>query len=372
MSDKRHISSRADVPPVSHPRIELLTAVAAVTYLHDKGHPIAVPSPLPSYGRGEGQGEVRVLREARLKPETLNFEPDISFAIRIPHSAFYNRAFTLIEMLTVISIIAIIAALTVPVLKNFGKSDITISASRQLLDDIGRARQLAMSQRTTVYMVFVPTNFWGTSTMFSGGLNPAQGAVATNVLGLQLTGYTYLADGAIGDQPGQHQWHYLAPWQSLPEGAYIPLWKFYNSVSPGQTFNFSDPVNNSVYFNINAFTNNNLFPFPTQDATNLPVYTQIYLPYIAFNYLGQLCTYSGQLLTSQNGIVDQDYTGGGIDIPLAQGSLVTDKDPTSRMLLVGPPQVVENPPGNATNISYNVVHIDPLTGRATLLYHKMQ
>ena len=63
-------------------------------------------------------------------------------------------------MLVVISILGIIAALTIPAIKNFGKSDINISASRQMLDGVARARQLAISQRTTVYMVFVPTNFW--------------------------------------------------------------------------------------------------------------------------------------------------------------------------------------------------------------------
>ena len=60
----------------------------------------------------------------------------------------------------VIAILGILAAMTVPVLKNFAKSDATLGASRQLLDGVARARQLAISHRTTVYMVFVPTNFW--------------------------------------------------------------------------------------------------------------------------------------------------------------------------------------------------------------------
>jgi hypothetical protein len=188
---------------------------------------------------------------------------------------------------------------------------------------------------------------------------------------MQLAGYTFMAYGAVGDQPGQQQWHYLAPWQSLPDGTYIPMWKFYNpnATTAVPYFNFSDPVNASAYFNINPFATNNTFPFPTQDATN----NFVVLPYIAFNYLGQLTTPSGQLFTPQlqNGIGDQDYTGSGVDIPLAQGSVVYGKDGTTRMLEVGSPQITENPPGNTTNISYNIVHIDPLTGRATLLYHKI-
>ena len=81
-------------------------------------------------------------------------------AFSLQPSAFACSAFTLIELLVVIAILGIMAALTVPVLKNFAKSDATLGASRQLLDGVARARQLAISQRTTVYMVFVPTNFW--------------------------------------------------------------------------------------------------------------------------------------------------------------------------------------------------------------------
>ena len=44
--------------------------------------------------------------------------------------------------------------------KNLGKSNAALSASRQMLDAVGRARQLAIANHTTVYMVFVPANFW--------------------------------------------------------------------------------------------------------------------------------------------------------------------------------------------------------------------
>ena len=295
-------------------------------------------------------------------------------------------AFTLIEMLAVIAIIGIIAAFALPVFKNFGKGDTSVSASRQLLDDVGRARQLAMSDRTTVYMVFLSTNFW---TPVSGALDPDgplfsafptylntnQIQAANNLLDKQLTSYTYMAYGALGDQPGQHQWHYLAGWQSLPDGVYIPLYKFFNQ-NPPVPYNFSDPSvtpnypNPPYQFSINAFTVTNTFPFPTADS---PAAAQfgITLPYIAFNYLGQLSDYSGNMLTSQN--EDQDFAGGGIDIPLVQGSVMPDLDPNTRALLHnGPPQINEMPPGNGTNSAYVVIHIDPLTGRATMEHHKMQ
>ena len=273
-------------------------------------------------------------------------------------------AFTLIELLVVIAILGILAGLAVPALKNLGKANVQTSASRQLLDDIGRARQLAINDHTTVYMVFVTTNFWipPSGADWVDPLNNTQKAAVTNLLDLQMNGYTFIAYGALGDQPGQHQWHYLAPWQSLPQNFIIAPWKFtyYGAATP-QYFSFNDSINNNP-FRIYPFDFTNNIPFPTETNVN----NQIYLPYIAFNYLGQLVSPSTN---------DYDVSGNGADIPLAQGSVAYALDPSTKMPTlnpVGANAVAESPVGNSTNITYNIVHIDALTGRATLEYHQVQ
>jgi len=155
---------------------------------------------------------------------------------RVTRHPSHSRAFTLIELLVVIAILGIMAGLTVPVVKNFAKSDATLGASRQLLDGVARARQLAISQRTTVYMVFVPQNFWTIAGPFPNGwwtaLTPAQQTAATNLCDKQFTGYTFVSLRSVGDQPGQGAPRYLAPWQNLPDNTFIALAKFTNS--PGQ------------------------------------------------------------------------------------------------------------------------------------------
>jgi prepilin-type N-terminal cleavage/methylation domain-containing protein len=263
-------------------------------------------------------------------------------------SSVTRRAFTLIEMLVVISILGILAALTVPALKNLGKADANISASRQLLDAVGRARQLAMANHTTVFMVFVPTNFWF-------GMSAAQKAmpVTTNLVDKQLTGYAYVAKGALGDQPGNHQWHYLGAWQSLPNGSFIASQKF--AESPSQYYAITDPIDASKSYKVYGF-NTNSIPFPT--AIN----NSISIPCIAFNYLGQLTSDGYNLATSD------EY------IPLAQGSVSYGIDASTKVPQLTPVtanDVSEVPPGNSTNISYNIIHIDKLSGRAALEFHKM-
>ena len=78
-------------------------------------------------------------------------------------------------MLVVIAIIGIIAGISLPTLNNLGKADAVLASTRQMLDDVARARQYALSQRTTVYMVFCPAFFWGGSnTTAFNNLSPTE------------------------------------------------------------------------------------------------------------------------------------------------------------------------------------------------------
>ena len=285
-------------------------------------------------------------------------------------SAFACSAFTLLELLVVIAILGILAAMTVPVLKNFGKADATLGASRQLLDGVARARLMAMSQRTTVYMVFVPTNFWVSDTrsfpnQWFTHLPLNLLAAVTNLADRQLSGYNFLAYGAMGDQPGQHAWHYLDQWQGLPEGTFIAWSKFTNSPTLAlPSYTITDRIDPVKSYPIWSFHMTNNFPFPTEQGTNIYA-DRIVLPYLAFNYMGQL-TIDGQTMADRD-----EY------IPLAHGSLIAAANAATKTFVLGAPplrspDVAEIPPGNSSDgMSYNIVHIDPLTGRANLEFHKM-
>ena len=69
-------------------------------------------------------------------------------------------AFTLLELLVVITIIGILVSISLPALKGLGRTGTNTGAARQLLEDLRYARQIALRNRSDVYMVFSPSNIW--------------------------------------------------------------------------------------------------------------------------------------------------------------------------------------------------------------------
>ncbi|HOX56002.1 MAG TPA: prepilin-type N-terminal cleavage/methylation domain-containing protein [Candidatus Paceibacterota bacterium] len=252
-------------------------------------------------------------------------------------------AFTLLELLTVIAIMGILAAIALPAIRGL-KPNVKVAGTRQLLDAVTRARQLAVSQRTPVYMVFLFTNFYS-------GLNGTNLARVQPLLDKQLTGYAFLTLRSVGDQPGVSTPRYLSSWKSLPAGAYIPVEKFLVGGLYLSNATMTPPAGPPVYIPPFPVTNN--IPFPSEDN---PVTVPVALPYIAFDGMGQLIS----------GLPGQPEL-----IPVAEGRVSFARDPNSKQALPQPPAVTEQPPGN-TYDNFSLVYIDRLTGRARVERRKVQ
>jgi len=217
-------------------------------------------------------------------------------AIKIAQNRATQPGFTLIELLVVVTIIGLMAALSVPALKGFGQGNLINSVSRQLLDDIGYARSKAISDRCNVYVVFVSTNIvdsWNRGVLEQGLQAAASelpnvessrflyGArlMCTNLLQQQYAAYAIYADRTVGDQPSKKNPRYLSEWKTLPDGVIIHPHKMRDS-TVSEWLNYK--TNNYKQSNIGA-------PLPWI-SVHFPLAkgAEVYCPCIAFNYKGEL------------------------------------------------------------------------------------
>jgi prepilin-type N-terminal cleavage/methylation domain-containing protein len=264
------------------------------------------------------------------------------------------RAFTLLELMMVIAIIGFIAAMTLPHVSGFTKANTLAAANRQLLDDLAFARQRALVNRSTIYMVFVPPGFWTNSWPGSSyeassnnavqfGLNPAVQFNA--MLGRQYTSYALLAMSTVGDQPGQHFPHYITDWRTLPQGVFISPFEFQTNLPPItiSTTNTITGVTNAVA--VSPFSWSAPVPFPSIGAGTSNTFNT--LPFIGFSPQGSLTQQADQYIVLTRGSVFYAQNSNGVPI-------------------AGPVDAISTPPGNETN-NPNLIQIDWLTSRATLL-----
>jgi len=185
-------------------------------------------------------------------------------------------------MLVVLTIIGFLAALALPHLPGMTRANSMTAAVQQLLSDCALARQLAMSHRSPVYMVFVPPY-----ALWPGAPVNEQGSY-TNLLTHQYSAYALVSLRSVGDQPGQANPQYLTEWKPLPDGVFIAPWMFAGP-NPGPVYSINTLSKTTNTFNINPFLNNLSFPFPAVDATDSSGATfSMPLPYIGFSPLGQL------------------------------------------------------------------------------------
>jgi prepilin-type N-terminal cleavage/methylation domain-containing protein len=260
------------------------------------------------------------------------------------------RAFTLLEMMMVIGIIGFIAAMTLPHITGFGQANSMSAATRQLLDDVALARQRAMVNRSTVYMVFLPPMFW-TNTAYNDAASSVvpSSQQESNLMMHQYSGYALVSLASVGDQPGQHYPRYVTDWRFLPSGVFIAPFEF-NLPNVGTNIYTVNTLTGITNISTNYPWITVQVPFPSlypPYATNMP------LPCIGFTAQGSLTTPS----------INQ-Y------IALARGSIFYPTDTNGAPLFL-PPNLVESPPGNDAS-NPNLIQIDWMTARPTLVQNQFQ
>jgi prepilin-type N-terminal cleavage/methylation domain-containing protein len=300
-----------------------------------------------------------------MKPEATF--PSAGIAIR----SRMSRAFTLLELLVVVAIIGLIAGITAPAIKGMSQGKTLSSGHQQLTDDLNRARQEALRLRTTVYVVFAPTNVWQARARLDQEVeamieqqriapqrfrDQARRTFENIALGAYHS-YAILVEREIGAQPGRQHTRYLGPgWQQLPDGVILSPRLFF----PGP-FNVNDRRENVIHqLPLRDFR----FPLAEFPGDTLP---SIPMRFIAFGP-------DGRLAVDEMNRVWKDTINNRPELALpplseialavGQGSVFIARDANGRIDPNTPPDLVETPRDNSVN---NRVIVSSLTGRSRIL-----
>ena len=252
-----------------------------------------------------------------------------------------RRAFTLVELLAVVAIMALMLKLTLPALSGLMGNKPHLIARGQFIADLNNARTQALRNGWPVYVVFMPL------------VNPDQLPArlqtylredGNGVMNGQLVSYALYAEYLPGDQFGQPSRRWLTDWKRLPDGFYFEPEQI--EVIAG-TARLSGP-NQLVFSNLKNGHGDG------SDLLNGVPPRAIRLPYIMYNSRGELAA-RGNPGEIRVGALQIAISEGGVfqPAPLGQGFFEVAK--------AEPPDIpVEN-----RNRSW--IQVNGMTGRADVL-----
>ncbi len=277
-------------------------------------------------------------------------------------------AFTLLELLVVVAVIGLLAGITAPSIRGMVQGKTLSSGHRQLTDDLNRARQEALRLRTTVYVVFAPTNVWQTrlsldtqiDSMIAGQLAPQRFREQalrsfTNIALGVFHSYALLVEREIGAQPGRSHTRYLGPgWQTLPDGVILsPKLFFPAPVAPTDR---RDLVIHELPQRLFRFP---LAEFPGDTLPAIP------MRFVAFGPDGRLALAEMNLHWALNGRPELQLPPlSEVALGVGQGSVFISRNASGQIDPSVVPDAIETPRDNATN---NRVIVSSLTGRSRIV-----
>ncbi len=277
-------------------------------------------------------------------------------------------AFTLLELLVVVAVIGLLAGITAPAIRGMVQGKTLASGHRQLTDDLNRARQEALRLRTTVYVVFAPTNVWQSrlsldtqiDSMIAGQLAPQRFREQalrsfTNIALGVFHSYALLVEREIGAQPGRNHTRYLGPgWQTLPDGVILSPRLFLPA--PMAATDRRDLVSHELPQRPFRFP---LAEFPGDTLPAIP------MRFVAFGPDGRMAVDEMNQYWTLNGRPELRLPPmSELTLAVGQGSVFISRDASGQIDRTVVPDAIETPRDNATN---NRVIVSSLTGRSRIL-----